>query len=120
MLLQFQRNLINAPPIIPCRSNEQKADAIGKWDNLKESKEIAEKAVKDGDNTLAKAKHTYELLQKFSEEVEKSSETAKVALENVPEIESKVSDTEQLIEDAESVRNQVEEIDQFCIYNFVH
>lgn len=97
------------------RSNEQKADAIVTWDSLKESKSLAEKAVEDGDNTLKKAKHTYELLQKFSEEVEKSSETAKVALENVPEIEDKVRETERLIGDAESVSSFVRK----CLHYFL-
>lgn len=97
------------------RSNEQKSDAIERWNNLKETKAMALKAVEDGDNTLKKAKHTYNLLEKFSEEVEKSSETAKVALENVPEIEIKVEDTQQLIGAAESVRDSP--LQFLCIFN---
>lgn len=70
---------------------------------MKEAKLLAENAVKDGDNTLKKANHTYHLLQSFQSEVEKSSETAKVALEKVDDIVQKIQKTETLISEAENV-----------------
>lgn len=71
---------------------------------MNESLDLGMKAVEDGDNTLKKAKHTYNLLQSFSDEVKKSSETAKIALESVPDIIEKVQETEKLISEAEKVR----------------
>jgi laminin, gamma 1 len=73
------------------------------YENLLETKELAEKAVRDGDNTLKKANHTYHLLQSFQDEVSKSEITAKVALENVDDIIEKIRDTENLISEAENV-----------------
>lgn len=70
---------------------------------ISDSKEMAEKAVADGDNTLKKANNTYHLLQSFSSEVQKSSENAKVALEDVPSISQQIRDTEDIIRKAEYV-----------------
>lgn len=71
---------------------------------MNESFDLAKKAVLDGDNTLKKAQHTYDLLQRFSTEVQDSSETAKIALEKVPDIIEKVQQTEKLIAEAENVK----------------
>lgn len=64
---------------------------------------MAEKAVKDGDDTLKKAKNTYDLLQRFQSEVQNSSESAQIALEDVPHIKKQMQDTEKIIEDTERV-----------------
>jgi len=71
--------------------------------HIVESKKLAEQAVADGDDTLKKANNTYHLLQSFQSEVQKSSENAKIALRDVPEIAQQIQDTEKTIEEAEKV-----------------
>lgn len=68
-----------------------------------ESKKMAETAVSDGDDTLKKANNTYHLLQSFQSEVQKSSESAKIALQDVPAIAQQIKDTEDIIRKAEEV-----------------
>lgn len=81
----------------------QKEDAIETLINVIESKELAEKAVKDGDDTLKKANNTLYLLQSFSTQVQKSSESAKIALDDVEKIKAQMEDTEELIGKTEQV-----------------
>lgn len=68
-----------------------------------DSKRLAESAVSDGDDTLKKANNTYHLLQSFQSEVQKSSESAKIALQDVPAITQQIRDTEDIIRKAEEV-----------------
>lgn len=68
-----------------------------------DSKHLAESAVSDGDDTLKKANNTYHLLQSFTSEVQKSSESAKIALQDVPDITQQIKDTEDIIKKAEEV-----------------
>lgn len=70
---------------------------------IQDSKNLAESAVADGDDTLKKANNTYHLLQSFSSEVQKSSENAKIALQDVQKIALKIRDTEEIIKKAEDV-----------------
>jgi hypothetical protein len=67
------------------------------------AKELAENAVKDGDDTLKKAKNTYNLLQSFSSEVHNSSKSAEIALQDVANIKKQMEDTDKIIEDTEKV-----------------
>lgn len=71
--------------------------------HILESKLLAENAVKDGDNTLKKANDTYHLLQSFQSEVQKSSQAAQIALEQVPKIQGQIETVNNLIRDTESV-----------------
>ena len=64
---------------------------------------MAETAVKDGDDTLKKANNTYHLLQSFTSEVQKSSEAAKIALQDVPSVTQQIKDAEEIIRKAENV-----------------
>jgi coxsackievirus/adenovirus receptor len=89
------------------RADAQKEDAINKLNNIIDSKEIAEKAVKDGDNTLKKANDTYHLLQSFQSQVQESSEAAQIALQQVPEIVAQMDDIDKLVADTENVRNLI-------------
>lgn len=79
-----------------------------------ESKKLAESAVADGDDTLKKANTTYHLLQSFNSEVQKSSENAKIALQDVPSIDQQIRETEEIIQKAENVRtNSIEYLNLF-------
>lgn len=73
--------------------------------HILESKLLAENAVKDGDNTLKKANDTYHLLQSFQSEVQKSSEAAQIALQQVPEIQGQIETISNLIRDTEKVKD---------------
>lgn len=68
-----------------------------------DSKHLAESAVSDGDDTLKKANNTYHLLQSFQSEVQKSSESAKIALQDVQSISQQIRDTQDIIRKAEEV-----------------
>jgi hypothetical protein len=83
----------------------QKEDALTKYYIVNEAKIMAETAVSDGDDTLKKANNTYQLLQSFQSEVTKSSEGAKIALEDVPFITEQIIETEGIIRKAEDVRH---------------
>lgn len=72
-------------------------------EHIRDSKELAEQAVADGDDTLKKANNTYHLLQSFQSEVQKSSESAKIALRDVPAITQQIRDTDAIIRKAEEV-----------------
>jgi hypothetical protein len=85
-------------------ANAQKDDALESFARINEAKIMAETAVSDGDDTLKKANNTYQLLQSFQSEVTKSSEGAKIALEDVPFITEQIIDTEGIIRKAEEVR----------------
>jgi hypothetical protein len=71
--------------------------------HINESKRIAENAVSDGDETLRKANSTYQLLQDFQSEVQKSSKSAKIALEDVPHITKQMDNTQNIIQKNEEV-----------------
>lgn len=73
------------------------------FDNILESKLLAENAVKNGDDTLKKANSTYQLLQSFQSEVQKSSQSAQIALEEVPSINDRIKVIENVIRDTEQV-----------------
>lgn len=73
-----------------------------------ESKLLAENAVKNGDDTLKKANSTYHLLQSFQSEVQKSSQSAQIALEEVPSIIDQIKVIENVIRDTEQVMNNIE------------
>jgi hypothetical protein len=84
-------------------AEDQKEDEMKSYLDINELKLIAETAVADGDDTLKKANNTYQLLQSFQSEVQKSSEGAKIALEDVPSIKEKIAETEEIILQAEVV-----------------
>lgn len=73
---------------------------------ITQAKRLAESAVADGDDTLKKANNTYHLLQSFQSEVQKSSESAKIALQDVGAISAQIVDTEDIIRKAEEVRRK--------------
>lgn len=81
----------------------QKEDAFEKLDRITDAKLLAESAVTDGDDTLKKANTTYHLLQSFQSEVQKSEESAKIALRDVPAIAQQIRETEDIIRQAEDV-----------------
>lgn len=85
------------------RADAQKEDAVEMLNRIQDSKKLAESAVADGDDTLKKANNTYHLLQSFTSEVQKSSENAKIALQDVPSISQQIRDTEDIIKKAEDV-----------------
>lgn len=85
------------------RGEAQKEDAIETLSSVLAAKEMAEAAVKDGDDTLKKAKNTYNLLQSFSSEVHNSSESAQIALQDVPKIKNQMGETEKIIDETEQV-----------------
>lgn len=70
-----------------------------------EAKLLAEKAVKDGDDTLKKANSTYHLLQSFNNEVDRSSQSAKIALQEVNAINEQIKDISNIIRDTEQVKH---------------
>lgn len=72
-------------------------------EHINDSKFLAEAAVADGDDTLKKANNTYHLLQSFQSEVQKSSESAKIALRDVPAIQKQIRETDEIISQAEEV-----------------
>jgi laminin, gamma 1 len=84
-----------------------------------ESKRLAEASVNEGDETLKKANNTYHLLQSFQSEVEKSSENAKIALQDVPAIRQQLIDTEDIIRKAEEVSLNSENRFVFYLFRFV-
>lgn len=84
-------------------ANAQKDDAYEMYNRIIDSKNLAESAVADGDDTLKKANNTYHLLQSFQSEVQKSSESAKIALQDVQSITQQIRDTENIIRKAEEV-----------------
>lgn len=71
--------------------------------HINESKMLAENAVKDGDNTLKKANDTYHLLQSFQSEVQQSSQSAQIALGQVPDIVNQMETIRTLVRDTEKV-----------------
>lgn len=81
----------------------EREDAQEMMTHITDSKELAEKAVSDGDDTLKKAKNTFQLLQSFQSEVQNSSERAKVALQDVTGIAQQITNTEEIIQKAEEV-----------------
>jgi hypothetical protein len=85
----------------------QKEDAIETLTHVTDSRALAEKAVKDGDDTLKKANNTHYLLQSFQSQVQKSSESAKIALDDVEKIKDQMHNTEDLIQKTEEVRGRV-------------
>lgn len=85
------------------RADAQREDAVEMLNHIMESKFLAETAVKNGDDTLKKANSTYHLLQSFQSEVQKSSQSAQIALQEVPAINSQIDIIEKLIRDTEQV-----------------
>lgn len=85
------------------RADAQKEDALEMLTHIIDSKHLAESAVSDGDDTLKKANNTYHLLQSFQSEVQKSSESAKIALQDVQSISQQIRDTQDIIRKAEEV-----------------
>jgi hypothetical protein len=73
-------------------------------DSVLAAKKLVEEAVKEGDDTLKKAKNTYNLLQTFNSEVKNSQESAEIALKDVPNIQKQMQDTDKIIEETENVR----------------
>lgn len=85
------------------RAETQKEEALVSLDSVNYSKNLAEKAVKEGDDTLGKANSTYLVLQSFKSQVQESSESAKVALTTVPAIIQQIKNTEEIVAKAEEV-----------------
>jgi laminin, gamma 1 len=71
--------------------------------SMLESKAMAESAVKDGDDTLKKANSTFHLLQRFTSEVQKSQQSAELALQEVPEIKKRIEEVNKIIKDTDEV-----------------
>ena len=89
--------------IFNCRADAQREYAVEIFDHVVESKLLAENAVQNGDDTLKKANSTYHLLQSFQSEVQKSSQSAQIALEEVPSINDQIKVIEKVIRDTEQV-----------------
>jgi coxsackievirus/adenovirus receptor len=83
------------------RGNVQKTDAMEMLDEVNKAKEMAQKAVDEGDATLSKANETLQTLQSFQSQVTESSLKAQTALEKVPEIRQQIVNTEDIINVAE-------------------
>lgn len=91
----------------PNSADAQKEDAVEMLTVISDAKHLAESAVADGDDTLKKANNTYHLLQSFQSEVQKSSESAKIALRDVDSISHQIMDTEEIIKNAEDVSGKL-------------
>lgn len=102
MLSEFEENL-ELSHILIRRGEAQKDDAVDTLSHVMAAKDLAENAVKDGDDTLKKAKNTYNLLQSFSSEVHNSSKSAEIALQDVTNIKKQMEDTDKIIEDTEKI-----------------
>lgn len=81
---------------------------------LEFARELAEKAVAEGDGTLKKANFTYHTLSGFKNQVEESKQKAAEALETVPSIERQIDNAIELIANSEAVSAQ-----KFVFINFV-
>ncbi|XP_058058444.1 laminin subunit gamma-1 [Anopheles bellator] len=83
------------------RAQLQKEDAVEALKQLQYAKELAEKAVAEGDGTLRKANYTYQTLAGFKNQVEESSKRATDALNLVPNIERQIYNSRELLQRAE-------------------
>lgn len=88
---------------LSCRSNEQQEEAIRLLEHLQFIHTTAKEAVALGDGTLKEANNTYHILAGFQNQVQQSSESAKLALQTVPGIEQQIRDAQKTVEEAESV-----------------
>lgn len=86
-----------------CRAESQKDDAIRAVEELEYARELAEKAVAEGDGTLKKANFTYHTLSGFKNQVEESKQKAADALESVPSIKRQIENVIELIANSEAV-----------------
>ncbi|XP_058123627.1 laminin subunit gamma-1 [Anopheles ziemanni] len=87
------------------RAQVQKDDAVDALKQLQYAKELAEKAVAEGDGTLRKANYTYHTLAGFKNQVEESSKRAEDALNLVPNIERQIANSRDLLQRAEEALN---------------
>lgn len=94
----------------PDRSNEQQLEAIRLLEHLQTIHTTAKEAVALGDGTLKEANNTYHILAGFQNQVQQSSESAKLALATVPGIEQQIQDAQKTVEEAESVSANVQEL----------
>ena len=85
------------------RAETDKEDALGIHDSIAYYNKLAHDAVAEGDSTLSKANSTLHVLQTFQSEVQKSSESAEIALKTVPGIVDQIKNTEEVVEKAEEV-----------------
>lgn len=84
------------------RAESQKDDAIRAVEELEYARELAEKAVAEGDGTLKKANFTYHTLSGFKNQVEESKQKAADALESVPSIKRQIENVIELIANSEA------------------
>lgn len=92
-----------SPSLTPSSSNEQQEEAIKLLEHLQFIHTTAKEAVALGDGTLKEANNTYHILAGFQNQVQQSSESAKLALATVPGIEQQIQDAQKTVEEAESV-----------------
>lgn len=85
------------------RSNAQQEEAVRLLEHLQLIHTTAKEAVALGDGTLKEANNTYHILAGFQNQVQQSSESAKLALATVPGIEQQILDAQKTVEEAESV-----------------
>lgn len=78
-------------------------EAIRLLEHLQTIHTTAKEAVALGDGTLKEANNTYHILAGFQNQVQQSSESAKLALATVPGIEQQIQDAQKTVEEAESV-----------------
>uniref|UniRef100_A0A8D8H0Q0 Laminin subunit gamma-1 n=2 Tax=Culex pipiens TaxID=7175 RepID=A0A8D8H0Q0_CULPI len=84
------------------RAESQKFDAINAVKELEDAKELAVKAVAEGDGTLKKANFTYHTLSGFKNQVDESKQKAADALESVPSIKRQIDNAIELIANSEA------------------
>lgn len=84
------------------RAESQKDDAIRAVEELEFARDLAEKAVAEGDGTLKKANFTYHTLSGFKNQVEESKQKAADALESVPSIRRQLDNAIELIANSEA------------------
>lgn len=70
---------------------------------MEDAKELAVKAVAEGDGTLKKANFTYHTLSGFKNQVDESKQKAADALESVPSIKRQIDNAIELIANSEAV-----------------
>lgn len=95
--------MINVQSLIYSHEVQQN-EAIEKLDAVNQSYVQALEAVAQGDNTLKEANNTYYTLSGFQNQVEDSSNKAKIALEGVDRIEELINQAIDLNDKTDNVR----------------
>lgn len=101
LLIDVSENIELANTLLE-RAESQKDDAIRAVQELEFARELAEKAVAEGDGTLKKANFTYHTLSGFKNQVEESKQKAAEALKSVPSIKRQIENAIELIANSEA------------------